>query len=60
MIAKIASDVARQLQSPEMQERLAALGVDAVGSSPAEFQALFAAEVSRWAKVVRGAGVVLD
>jgi len=60
VVAKISSDVARQLKSPEMQERLAALGVDAAGTTPAEFKALFTAEIGKWAKVVKAAGVVLD
>jgi tripartite-type tricarboxylate transporter receptor subunit TctC len=60
VVARIASDVSRQLKSPEMQQRLAGLGVDAAGTTPAEFKALFTVEVEKWAKVVKAARITLD
>ena len=60
VVAKIAADVTRQLKSPDFQERLTALGVDAAGGTPAEFKALFTREVATWAKVVKAAKVSLD
>ena len=60
VVARIAADVSRQLKSPEMQERLAGLGVDAAGTTPAEFGVLFRTEVEMWAKVVKAANVRLD
>ncbi len=60
VVAKIAADVTRQLKSPDFQERLTALGVDAAGTTPAEFKALFTREVGTWAKVVKAAKVALD
>jgi len=60
VVAKIAADVTRQLKSPDFQERLTGLGVDAAGGTPAEFKALFAREVETWAKVVKAAKVALD
>jgi len=60
VVAQIAADVTRQLKSPDFQERLTALGVDAAGGTPTEFAALFRTEVAMWAKVVKAAGVRLD
>lgn len=60
VVAKIAADLSRQLKVPEMQERLAGLGVDAAGTSPAEFKAMFTVEIEKWAKVVKAAGITLD
>lgn len=60
VVAKISSDVSRQLKSPELQERLAGLGVDAAGTTPAEFKALFNTEIEKWAKVVKAAKIVLE
>jgi len=60
VVAKIAADVTRQLKSPDFQERLTALGVDAAGGRPDEFKALFMREVETWAKVVKAAKVALD
>ena len=60
VVARIAADVSQQLKSPNFQERLTALGVDAAGTTPAEFKALFAREVATWAKVVKAAAITLD
>ena len=40
--------------------KLAAQGPEAVSNSPAEFAACIAAEVAKWAKVIRHARVVAD
>jgi tripartite-type tricarboxylate transporter receptor subunit TctC len=60
VIAKISADYNRQLKSTDFQQRMAGLGVDATGSTPAEFKAFFADEVAKWAKVVKAAKVALD
>lgn len=60
VLEKISADINRQLKSPDFQQRLTALGVDAAGSTPAEFRAMFAREVETWAKVVKAAKVALD
>jgi tripartite-type tricarboxylate transporter receptor subunit TctC len=60
VIEKISADYNRQLKVPEFQERMTGLGVDAAGNTPAEFKAMFAEEVTKWAKVVKAAKVVLD
>jgi tripartite-type tricarboxylate transporter receptor subunit TctC len=36
-----------------MQERLAGLGYDAVGTTPEEFAAQIEAETAKWAKVIQ-------
>jgi len=60
VIEKIAADYNRQLKVAEFQERMTGLGVEAAGNTPAEFKAMFAEEVVKWAKVVKAANVVLD
>ncbi len=60
VVAKMAADVSRQLKSPDFQDRLTALGVDAAGGTPAEFATLFRTEVEMWAKVVKAAKIALD
>jgi tripartite-type tricarboxylate transporter receptor subunit TctC len=60
VVEKISADVNRQLKSPDFQQRMTALGVDATGNTPAEFKAFFADEVAKWAKVVKAAKVALD
>ena len=57
IVARLQSEIAGALKSPEMRERLAALGVDPVGNSSAEFRDYLAAEKERFAKMYRFTGL---
>jgi tripartite-type tricarboxylate transporter receptor subunit TctC len=48
------------LAAPETRQRLAALGMDTLTSTPEEFAAHIRAEVARWSDVVKKAGVTLN
>lgn len=50
----------KALAAPQVKERLAALQMEPVGSSPAEFRALIDAEISRWAPVIKAAGIKIN
>jgi tripartite-type tricarboxylate transporter receptor subunit TctC len=45
---------------PEVRDRLAADGADAVGSRPDEFAAYIRAELAKWGKVVKTGGIKLE
>lgn len=53
---KIAADVAKVVNSPELQTRVAALGMEPRASTPAEFQSYVRSEITKWAKVVKASG----
>jgi tripartite-type tricarboxylate transporter receptor subunit TctC len=57
VLNKISAEASRIMRAPEMQERWAGIGVDPVGSTPAEFKAVFVAEIAKWSKVVKAAGL---
>lgn len=57
VVAKIHADVVKVLHTPEVNERMAALGMEARAMPPAEFQAYVKSEIAKWAKVVKAAGV---
>ena len=40
-----------------MKERLATLGLEAVGTTPEECAAQMRTEITKWAKVIREAGI---
>ena len=60
VIAKIHGDVAKALQLPEVRERLAGMGAEPSGESPAELAASIKAEYDRWGEVVRKANIKAD
>jgi tripartite-type tricarboxylate transporter receptor subunit TctC len=53
VVEKLSRAIAEAVQSPEVAERLATLGNEAVGSTPAEAEAYITAEAARWEKVLR-------
>ena len=44
------------MHAADVKDKLAALGVEPVGTSVAEFSAFVRAEVPKWAKVVKESG----
>lgn len=45
------------LRLPQNRERLAAGGAEVVGSTPDAFATFYQAELAKWAKVVKEAGI---
>jgi len=60
VVAKIAAESQRILQLPDVRDRLLGLGAQPVGSAPAEFGKFVQDEISKWAGVIRKAGVKLE
>ena len=60
VIAKIHGDVAKALQMADVRERLAGMGAEPSGESPAELAARIKAEYERWGEVVRKANIRAD
>jgi len=60
VIAKIHGDVAKALQLPDVRERLAGMGAEPSGESPAELAARIKSEYDRWGEVVRKANIKAD
>ncbi len=60
VVAKISADVARTLKLPEVQERFGTLGVETVGSTPAQFKAFVNSETGKWSKVVKATGITVE
>jgi tripartite-type tricarboxylate transporter receptor subunit TctC len=60
IVAKLQAEIVRILVLPEVKDRLAADGADAVGSRPDEFAAYIRAELAKWGKVVKTGGIKLE
>lgn len=60
VIDKLAAETQRILKLPDVHERIASLGAEVVGSSPADFNAFITSEMAKWAKVIKEAHVELQ
>jgi tripartite-type tricarboxylate transporter receptor subunit TctC len=59
-VAKLNKEIARLLHLPDVKEKLAADGADAVGNTPEEFGAHIRAEVQKYGKLVKQLGLKLE
>lgn len=57
ILDKLQRETVRILALPDIRQRFDQLGIDPIGSSPAEFAAVIQSETPLWAKVIREAGV---
>jgi tripartite-type tricarboxylate transporter receptor subunit TctC len=60
IVAKLNAEVVKVLKAPETQARYASMGADVLHGSPAEFDAFIRAEMKKWDKVIRDAGIRVD
>ncbi len=57
IVARLHGDIVRTVQAADVRDRFAGDGADPVGSTPEEFAAFLRAETTKWAKVVKDAGI---
>ena len=57
IVAKLSREVVRVLSLPDIRERMASQGSEAVASTPENFSAFVKAEAAKWQKVIRAAGL---
>jgi tripartite-type tricarboxylate transporter receptor subunit TctC len=57
LIERLYQTIVRAMAEPEVRTRIAALAVEPMATSPAEFAAFFRAEVLRWTEVARRSGI---
>lgn len=60
IVARLHTEIISALQKSDVQSRMAALGVDIVGNSPAEFAAFIRRDIEKWALVIKAAGARID
>ena len=60
IVDRLHTEIAKILKEPEVQERLAKLGLDPSGMTPAELSAFQKAEIEKWAKVIKAANIKID
>jgi len=60
IIAKLRSEIASALTQPDIQEKLAGLGAEPIGNTPAEFAAMLKVETAKWGKIVKDANIQVE
>ncbi|MCC6197046.1 MAG: tripartite tricarboxylate transporter substrate binding protein [Burkholderiales bacterium] len=57
VIARLNSEIAKVMQSPEVQKQLLAQGVESRHTSPQQFTAFVQSEAAKWGKIIADAGI---
>ena len=60
VVEKLRGEIVNAVNSADVRERFAALAVEPRTLTPQQFHALLEADVKRWAKVVRDAGIKIE
>ncbi|HEV2009173.1 MAG TPA: tripartite tricarboxylate transporter substrate binding protein [Burkholderiales bacterium] len=60
VLDKLSGAIAAAVKRPEVRQRLLDQGVDPTGSGPGEYERIIRAEIGRWAKVIKEAGIKVD
>lgn len=60
VIGRLNSEIGKILAAPDIRDRLASEGAEPVGSTPEQFAAFIAGEISKWAKIIKEAGIRAD
>jgi tripartite-type tricarboxylate transporter receptor subunit TctC len=57
IVQRLATDIVKIIQQPDMKNRLLGLGVEPSGAGPAELGAFQKAEVQKWAQLIKSAHI---
>jgi tripartite-type tricarboxylate transporter receptor subunit TctC len=60
IVLRLNSEVARALREPDARERLYSIGAEPMSNTPEEFAAYINAEMAKWSKVIKAAGIRID
>jgi tripartite-type tricarboxylate transporter receptor subunit TctC len=59
-VDRLSRELAKAVNAPDVKERLAGQGAEAVGGSPADLAQAVRADAEKWGKVIKNAGVKVE
>jgi tripartite-type tricarboxylate transporter receptor subunit TctC len=60
LVKRLHAEISRAVNTPDLRERLINEGGEPTGNTPEQFAAIIRADLAKWARVVKDAGVRLD
>ena len=60
IVGRLQAETVEVLAQPDVRRKLADIGLDVIGNSPAEFAAAIKREIPKWAGVIRESGIKPD
>ena len=60
IVNRLNQEIMRLLRMADVKERFLNAGVEPVGNLPEEFGAIVRADIAKWGKVIRDAGIKID
>ena len=60
VVDKISADIAAAEKTDDFRRRMQDLVVEPVGSTPEQFDAFIQADVAKWAKIIKAAGITIE
>uniref|UniRef100_UPI003F4909C0 Bug family tripartite tricarboxylate transporter substrate binding protein n=1 Tax=Cupriavidus necator TaxID=106590 RepID=UPI003F4909C0 len=60
IVNRLAAEIGKIIHEPEVRNRLVNMGIGPSGAGPAELSAFQKAEVAKWGKLVKTAGIRLE
>ena len=60
IVERVSQEIARIVRQPAVRERLAGLGAEPVGNTPAAFADYARSELAKWERIVKASGATVD
>jgi tripartite-type tricarboxylate transporter receptor subunit TctC len=57
IVDRLHGEVVKVLNTPDIRQKLVDLGADPVGNTPEQYTAFMQAEIAKWTKVIKAAGI---